>query len=59
MVGAVGKTDLWLQSLVFHFFRTGLEKTLHDQEVTLCALAGITTHFVFVYSMDAYAMILK
>ena len=49
------ESDLWLPKPCFSaFFGTGLERTLHDQEVTLCALAGITTHFcVLSTAMDA------
>ena len=38
------ETDLWLPKPRFSaFFGTGLEKILHEQGVTLCAVAGITT----------------
>jgi nicotinamidase/pyrazinamidase len=49
------ETDTWLPKPRFSaFFRTGLEKMLHEQEVTLCAVAGITTNFcVLTTVMDA------
>lgn len=40
------ETDTWLPKPRFSaFFQTGLEKTLHAQGVTLCAVAGITSNF--------------
>jgi nicotinamidase-related amidase len=47
--------DLWLPKPRFSaFFDTGLEKYLRDREVTLCAVAGISTHFcVLTTAMDA------
>lgn len=47
--------DIWLPKPRFSaFFRTGLEKMLHEQGVTLCAVAGITTNFcVLTTVMDA------
>jgi nicotinamidase-related amidase len=47
--------DLWLPKPRFSaFFNTGLEKTLRQQEVTLCAVAGIATNFcVLTTAMDA------
>ncbi len=49
------ETDTWLPKPKFSaFFRTGLEKNLHEQKVTLCAVAGITTNFcVLATVMDA------
>jgi len=49
------ETDTWLLKPKFSaFFRTGLEKNLHEQKVTLCAVAGITTNFcVLATVMDA------
>ena len=38
--------DTWLPKPRFSaFFQTGLEKSLRDQEITLCLVAGITTNF--------------
>ena len=47
--------DLWLPKPRFSaFFDTGLEKTLKDQKITLCAVAGIATNFcVLTTAMDA------
>jgi nicotinamidase-related amidase len=47
--------DLWLPKPRFSaFFNTGLEKYLQDRDVTLCAVAGISTHFcVLTTAMDA------
>jgi nicotinamidase-related amidase len=47
--------DLWLPKPRFSaFFRTGLEEWLKAREVTLCAVAGITTNFcVLTTAMDA------
>lgn len=47
--------DIWLPKPRFSaFFRTGLEKTLQERGVTLCAIAGITTNFcVLATAMDA------
>jgi len=47
--------DIWLPKPRFSaFFRTGLEKTLHERGVTLCAVAGISTNFcVLATAMDA------
>ncbi len=49
------ETDTWLAKPRFSaFFDTGLEKILHEQNVTLCAVAGITTSFcVLTTAMDA------
>ncbi len=39
-------TDTWLPKPRFSaFFQTGLEQYLREQEVTLCAVAGITTNY--------------
>jgi len=48
-------TDTWLPKPRFSaFFQTGLENMLHDQGVTLCAVAGIATSFcVLTTAMDA------
>ncbi|MGD8368084.1 MAG: isochorismatase family cysteine hydrolase [Desulfobacterales bacterium] len=41
-----GEEDLWLPKPRFSaFFATGLESWLRDRHVTLCAVAGIATHF--------------
>ena len=47
--------DLWLPKPRFSaFFNTGLEKILRDQDITLCAVAGIATNFcVLTTAMDA------
>jgi nicotinamidase/pyrazinamidase len=47
--------DLWLPKPRFSaFFRTGLDEWLKTREVTLCAVAGITTNFcVLTTAMDA------
>jgi nicotinamidase/pyrazinamidase len=47
--------DLWLPKPRFSaFFKTGLEKSLRDRGVTLCAVAGIATHFcVLTTALDA------
>lgn len=47
--------DLWLPKPRFSaFFDTGLETLLKEQQVTLCAVAGIATHFcVLTTAMDA------
>ena len=47
--------DLWLPKPRFSaFFRTDLEEWLKAREVTLCAVAGITTNFcVLTTAMDA------
>jgi nicotinamidase-related amidase len=49
------ETDAWLPKPRFSaFFQTGLEITLHEQGVTLCAVAGISTNFcVLATAMDA------
>jgi len=49
------ENDIWLTKPRFSaFFRTGLAETLHEQGVTLCAVAGITTNFcVLATAMDA------
>ena len=49
------ETDTWLPKPRFSaFFKTGLEKMLHNQEITLCAVAGIATPFcVLTTAMDA------
>jgi nicotinamidase-related amidase len=48
-------TDLWLPKPRFSaFFGTGLERHLKERGVTLCAVAGIATHFcVLTTAMDA------
>lgn len=48
-------TDTWLPKPRFSaFFKTGLENMLHDRGITLCAVAGIATHFcVLTTAMDA------
>lgn len=47
--------DLWLPKPRFSaFFQTGLEKFLMEKEVTLCAVAGISTNFcVLTTALDA------
>ena len=47
--------DLWLPKPRFSaFFATGLESWLRDRGVTLCAVAGIATHFcVLTTALDA------
>jgi nicotinamidase-related amidase len=47
--------DYWLPKPRFSaFFDTGLAHWLHDREITLCAVAGISTHFcVLTTAMDA------
>lgn len=47
--------DFWLPKPRFSaFFNTGLEDWLHEREVTLCAVGGISTHFcVLTTVMDA------
>lgn len=47
--------DLWVPKPRFSaFFNTGLEKTLKDRQITLCAVAGIATNFcVLTTAMDA------
>ena len=47
--------DLWLPKPRFSaFFNTALEKYLQDRDVTLCAVAGISTHFcVLTTAIDA------
>ncbi|SDU43229.1 cysteine hydrolase family protein [Desulfobacula phenolica] len=47
--------DLWLPKPRFSaFFDIGLEKILRDQQITLCAVAGIATNFcVLATAMDA------
>jgi nicotinamidase-related amidase len=47
--------DYWLPKPKFSaFFQTGLEKWLLERDVTLCAVAGIATHFcVLTTVMDA------
>ena len=49
------KEDLWLPKPRFSaFFRTDLDVWLKEREVTLCAVAGITTNFcVLTTAMDA------
>jgi nicotinamidase/pyrazinamidase len=49
------ETDTWLPKPRFSaFFKTGLEKILHDRGITLCAVAGIATPFcVLTTAMDA------
>jgi nicotinamidase/pyrazinamidase len=48
-------TDYWLPKPRFSaFFKTGLENWLRQEGVTLCAVAGISTHFcVLTTVMDA------
>ncbi|MEA3333630.1 MAG: isochorismatase family cysteine hydrolase [Pseudomonadota bacterium] len=57
VVGDLGmqKEDLWLPKPRFSaFFDTDLEKTLHEQQITLLAVAGIATNFcVLTTAMDA------
>lgn len=47
--------DYWLPKPRFSaFFKTGLEEWLRERNVTLCAVAGIATHFcVLTTVMDA------
>ncbi len=47
--------DYWLPKPRFSaFFQTGLENWLHEREITLCAVAGIATHFCVITTvMDA------
>ncbi len=47
--------DTWLPKPRFSaFFQTGLEKLLHRQEITLCAVGGIATNYcVLATVMDA------
>ena len=47
--------DLWLPKPRFSaFFRTGLDKWLKERDVTLCAVAGVSTHFcVLTTALDA------
>ncbi|HHU75339.1 MAG TPA: cysteine hydrolase [Firmicutes bacterium] len=49
------ETDIWQPKPRFSaFFGTGLEKILHDQGITLCAIAGISTNFCILATvMDA------
>lgn len=49
------KKDLWLPKPRFSaFFETGLDQWLRERGVTLCAVAGIATHFcVLTTVMDA------
>ncbi|NLJ55471.1 MAG: cysteine hydrolase [Firmicutes bacterium] len=49
------ETDVWLPKPRFSaFFKTGLESILFKNEVTLCALAGISTNFCVLSTlMDA------
>lgn len=49
------ETDTWLPKPRFSaFFGTGLEKTLREQGITLCAVAGIATNFCILSTvMDA------
>ena len=49
------KNDLWLPKPRFSaFFQTGLASWLHEKDVTLCAVGGISTHFcVLTTVMDA------
>lgn len=53
--------DLWLPKSRFSaFFNTGLEKYLQDRDVTLCAVAGISTHFcVLTTAWMLFATILR
>jgi len=50
-----GEGDFWLPKPRFSaFFRTSLERWLKEREVTLCAVAGITTNFcVLTTAMDS------
>ena len=47
--------DIWLPKPRFSaFFQTGLEKRLRQMNVTLCAVAGLATHFcVLATALDA------
>ena len=47
--------DIWLPKPRFSaFFNTGLEMRLREMEVTLCAVAGLATHFcVLTTALDA------
>lgn len=47
--------DLWLPKPRFSaFFKTGLDQWLREREVTLCAVAGVSTHFCILTTvMDA------
>jgi nicotinamidase-related amidase len=49
------ESDVWLPKPRFSaFFNTGLENDLHELGITLCAVAGIATHFcVLTTAMDA------
>jgi nicotinamidase-related amidase len=49
------ETDLWLPKPRFSaFFQTGLADHLRENEVTLCAVAGVATHFcVLTTTLDA------
>ncbi len=49
------ETDIWLPKPRFSaFFGTDLEKTLHQQGITLCAVGGISTNFcVLATALDA------
>ena len=49
------KEDLWLpKPKLSAFFRTGLDQWLKQREITLCAVAGITTPFcVLTTALDA------
>ena len=57
VVDELDKTDddLWLPKPRFSaFFQTGLENWLHERDVSLCAVGGISTHFcVLTTVMDA------
>ena len=52
---AFRESDIWLPKPRFSaFFNTGLETWLHDRNITLCAVAGIATHFcVLTTALDA------
>jgi len=49
------KEDIWLPKPRFSaFFKTGLDQWLRERDVTICAVAGITTNFCVLTSvMDA------
>jgi nicotinamidase/pyrazinamidase len=57
VIDELGKkpNDLWLPKPRFSaFFQTGLEKYLHEREVDLCAVMGLTTPFcVLTTALDA------
>ena len=57
----MASTDIWLPKPRFStFFNTGLEDILREQNVSGCAVAGITTHFcVLTTAMDALCHVKK